>query len=84
MTIPELQELAAGHGIAEGDIEGSGASGNVVKADWVRVAGGLESLTVPELEKLAEKRGVSKDDVEGSGASGNVVKADWVRALSEK
>jgi large subunit ribosomal protein L20 len=84
MTVPELQELAAAHGIAEGDIEGSGASGNVVKADWVRVAGGLESLTVPELEKLAEKRGVSKDDVEGSGASGNVVKADWVRALSEK
>lgn len=84
MTIPELQELAAAHGIAEGDIEGSGASGNVVKADWVRVAGGLESLTVPELEKLAEKRGISKDDVEGSGASGNVVKADWVRALSEK
>lgn len=84
MTVPELQELAAGHGIAEGDIEGSGASGNVVKADWVRVAGGLESLTVPELEKLAERRGVSKDDVKGSGASGNVVKADWVRALSEK
>jgi len=83
MTIPELQELAAGHGIAEGDIEGSGASGNVVKADWVRVAGGLEALTVPELEKLAERRGVSKDDVEGTGASGNVVKADWVRALSK-
>jgi large subunit ribosomal protein L20 len=84
MTVPELQELAAAHGIAEGDIEGSGASGNVVKADWVRVAGGLESLTVPELEKLAEKRGVSKDDVEGSGAGGNVLKADWVRALSGK
>lgn len=82
MTVPELQELAAAHGIAEGDIEGSGASGNAVKADWVRVAAGLEGLTVSELEKLAEKRGVSKDDVEGSGAGGNVVKADWVRALS--
>jgi large subunit ribosomal protein L20 len=84
MTVAELQELAGAHGIAESDVEGSGASGNVVKADWVRVAGGLEALTVSELEKLAEKRGIAKGDVEGSGAGGNVVKADWIRALSEK
>lgn len=84
MTVAELQELAGAHGIAESDVEGSGASGNVVKADWVRVAGGLEALTVSELEKLAEKRGVAKGDVEGSGAGGNVVKADWIRALAGK
>jgi large subunit ribosomal protein L20 len=84
MTVAELQELAGEHGIAESDVEGSGASGNVVKADWVRVAGGLEALTVSELEKLAEKRGVAKGDVEGSGAGGNVVKADWIRALAGK
>lgn len=84
LTVPELQELAAGHGIAESDVEGSGASGGVVKADWVRVAGGLEGLTVSELEKLAERRGVAKDEVEGSGAGGNVLKADWIRVLSER
>jgi large subunit ribosomal protein L20 len=84
MTVAELQELAGAHGIAESDVEGSGASGNVVKADWVRVAGGLEALTVSELEKLAEKRGIAKGDVEGSGAGGNVVKADWIRALAGK
>jgi large subunit ribosomal protein L20 len=35
MTVAELKELAAKRGIAESDIEGTGASGNVVKADWV-------------------------------------------------
>jgi large subunit ribosomal protein L20 len=84
LTVAELQELAAGHGIAESDVEGSGASGGVVKADWVRVAGGLEGLTVSELEKLADRRGVAKDEVEGSGADGNVLKADWTRVLSER
>ena len=84
LTVAELQEMAAGHGIAEGDVEGSGASGGVVKADWVRVAGGLEGLTVSELEKLADRRGVAKDEVEGSGADGNVLKADWIRVLLER
>ena len=84
MTVAELQELAAAHGIAESDIEGSGASGGAVKADWVRVAAGLEGLTVSELEKLAEKRGIARADVEGSGAGGNVVKADWIQALSKE
>ena len=32
----ELKELAEQRGIAEADVEGSGANGNVVKADWVR------------------------------------------------
>lgn len=37
LTVPELKELAEARGISEGDVEGSGANGNVVKADWVRV-----------------------------------------------
>lgn len=36
LTVTELKELAEKRGIAEGDVEGSGANGNVVKADWVR------------------------------------------------
>lgn len=36
LTVPELKELAEKRGIAEADVEGSGANGNVVKADWVR------------------------------------------------
>lgn len=36
LTVPELKELAEARGIAETDVEGSGANGNVVKADWVR------------------------------------------------
>ena len=36
MTVADLKALADERGIAESDIEGSGASGNVVKADWVR------------------------------------------------
>lgn len=36
LTVPELKELAEARGISEGDVEGSGANGNVVKADWVR------------------------------------------------
>lgn len=83
MTIGELQELAGQHGITEADLEGTGASGNVVKADWVRAAGGVDHLNVPELKKLAERRGIAESDVEGTGANGNVVKADWVKALSE-
>jgi len=35
MTVADLKALADERGIAESDIEGSGASGNVVKADWV-------------------------------------------------
>lgn len=83
MTIGELQEIAGQHGITEADLEGTGASGNVVKADWVRAAGGVDHLNVPELKKLAERRGIAESDVEGTGANGNVVKADWVKALSE-
>ncbi len=37
LTVAELEELAEKRGIAKGDVEGSGASGNVIKADWVRV-----------------------------------------------
>lgn len=37
LTVPELEELAEKRGIDKGDVEGSGASGNVIKADWVRV-----------------------------------------------
>lgn len=37
LTVTELKELAEKRGIAEGDVEGSGANGNAVKADWVRV-----------------------------------------------
>jgi len=40
MTVAELQELAGAHGIAESDVEGSGAGGNVVKADWIRALAG--------------------------------------------
>lgn len=36
LTVPELKEIAERRGIAEADVEGSGANGNVVKADWVR------------------------------------------------
>jgi large subunit ribosomal protein L20 len=36
MTVADLKKLADERGIAEGDIEGTGASGNVVKADWVK------------------------------------------------
>jgi len=36
MTVADLKKLAEERGIAESDIEGSGANGNVVKADWVR------------------------------------------------
>lgn len=83
MTVADLQELAGRHGITEADLEGAGASGNVVKADWVRAAGGIDHLNVPELKKVAQRRGVSESDIEGTGANGNVVKADWVKALSE-
>lgn len=83
MTVAELQELAGRHGIEESDLEGTGASGGVVKADWVRAAGGIDHLSVAELKKAAERRGISESDVEGTGANGNVVKADWVKALSE-
>lgn len=83
MTVAELQELAGKHDVTEADLEGSGASGNVVKADWVRAAGGIDHLTVPELKNVAERRGISESDIEGTGANGNVVKADWVKALSE-
>lgn len=40
MTVADLKKLADERGISEGDIEGSGASGNVVKADWVRALAG--------------------------------------------
>jgi len=40
MTVADLKKLAGERGISEGDIEGSGAGGNVVKADWVRVLAG--------------------------------------------
>jgi len=40
MTVADLKKLADERGISEGDIEGSGAGGNVVKADWVRVLAG--------------------------------------------
>lgn len=83
MTVAQLHELAAERDIQEGDIEGSGASGSVVKADWVRVLQGLDHMHVGELESVAARRGVDKDSIEGSGANGNVVKADWVKALSE-
>ena len=36
MTVADLKKLADERGIAESDIEGTGASGNVVKADWVK------------------------------------------------
>lgn len=36
MTVPELKKLAGERGISESDIEGSGANGNVIKADWVK------------------------------------------------
>lgn len=83
MTVDDLRELADRRDIQEGDIEGSGANGSVVKADWVRVLQGLDHMHVGELEGVAARRGVDKDSIEGSGASGNVVKADWVKALSE-
>lgn len=83
MTVAQLHELAAERDVQEGDIEGSGANGSVVKADWVRVLRGLDHMHVGELESLAERRGVAKDSIDGSGASGNVIKADWVKALSE-
>lgn len=40
MTVADLKKLAQERGIAEGDVEGSGAGGNVVKADWVRALAG--------------------------------------------
>lgn len=40
MTVADLKKLASERGISEGDVEGSGASGNVVKADWVRALAG--------------------------------------------
>ena len=40
MTVDELKKLAAERGVSEADIEGSGASGNVIKADWVRTLAG--------------------------------------------
>ncbi len=83
MTVAQLHELAAERDVQEGDIEGSGANGSVVKADWVRVLQGLDHMHVGELESLAARRGIAKDSIEGSGANGNVVKADWVKALSE-
>jgi large subunit ribosomal protein L20 len=36
MTVPELKKLADERGISESDVEGTGANGNVVKADWVK------------------------------------------------
>lgn len=36
MTVSDLKKLADERGLAESDVEGSGANGNVVKADWVR------------------------------------------------
>jgi large subunit ribosomal protein L20 len=36
MTVPELKKLAGERGISESDVEGSGANGNVIKADWVK------------------------------------------------
>jgi large subunit ribosomal protein L20 len=83
MTVDELHALAETRDVAESDIEGSGANGGVVKADWVRVLQGLDHMHVGELEHMAARRGVEKDSIEGSGANGNVVKADWVKALSE-
>lgn len=83
MTVDELRELAGRRDVQESDIEGSGANGSVVKADWVRVLQGLDHMHVGELESVAARRGVEKDSIEGSGANGNVVKADWVKALSE-
>jgi large subunit ribosomal protein L20 len=83
MTVDELHALAETRDVAESDIEGSGANGGVVKADWVRVLQGLDHMQVGELEHMAARRGVEKDSIEGSGANGNVVKADWVKALSE-
>ena len=83
MTVDELHALAETRDVAESDIEGSGAGGGVVKADWVRVLQGLDHMHVGELEHMAARRGVEKDSIEGSGAGGNIVKADWVKALSE-
>jgi len=40
MTVTDLKKLAGERGISEADIEGSGAGGNVVKADWVRALAG--------------------------------------------
>jgi large subunit ribosomal protein L20 len=40
MTVSELEKLAERRGIAKGDVEGSGAGGNVVKADWIRALAG--------------------------------------------
>jgi hypothetical protein len=40
LTVSELEKLAEKRGIARGDVEGSGASGNVVKADWIRALAG--------------------------------------------
>jgi large subunit ribosomal protein L20 len=40
MTVPELEMLAEKRGIAKADVEGSGAGGNPVKADWVRALSG--------------------------------------------
>ncbi len=36
-TTAELEDLGDEYGIEASDIEGTGAGGNVVKADWVRV-----------------------------------------------
>tara|TARA_Y100000310_G_scaffold309531_1_gene353717 strand:+ start:4328 stop:4645 length:318 start_codon:yes stop_codon:yes gene_type:complete len=55
-TVPELEDMGDEYGIEAKDIEGTGAGGKVVKADWVRV---LDA-------RMAE----ADDEDEGSEAGG--------------